>query len=198
MKAGLRMALAAALLLPVPTAGQAGWRAVERVETYAISGKTGIALYRSIGENGPKAGIGRAIAYTDYKLTWRRDYRPQGGGCVLAAARPNLVITYRLPKPAGDLPAATRRLWERFIDGVEKHERVHGEIILDITKKIEALSVGLTVADDPDCTKTRAELQRRLPPLAEELKRRSREFDRVELSEGGNVHQLVLGLVNGE
>ena len=39
------------------------WKAVEMIETYAISGDTGIALYRSIGEKGPKVGVGRAIAY---------------------------------------------------------------------------------------------------------------------------------------
>ncbi|WP_274424805.1 DUF922 domain-containing protein [Chelativorans sp. YIM 93263] len=33
---------------------------------------------------------------------------------------------------------------------VAKHERVHGEIITDIARKIAAMSVGLTMADDPD------------------------------------------------
>ncbi|MFC6489501.1 DUF922 domain-containing Zn-dependent protease [Nitratireductor sp. GCM10026969] len=197
MRTGLRILTAITCLLPLAALAQEGWAPVERIETYPVTGKSGIALYESIGENGPKVGIGRAIAYTDYKLTWRRDYRPQAGGCVLAAATPNLLITYRLPQPSNDLPPATRRLWQTFIEGVEKHERVHGDIILDVVKKIEAVSVGLTVADDPDCTKTRAELQRRLVPLAAELKQRSREFDRVEMSEGGNVHRLVLGLVNG-
>ncbi|MCT8999690.1 DUF922 domain-containing Zn-dependent protease [Chelativorans intermedius] len=196
MKAKLFALATLAALLPAVSA-RAEWQAVERIETYAVSGRTGIALYRSIGERGPKVGIGRAIAYTDYRLTWRRDYRPEDGGCRLAAAVPNLTITYRLPAPADTLPPATRRLWETFIAGVEVHERGHGAIILDVVKKIEAISVGLAVADDPDCTKTRAELQRRLVPLAEELRRRNRDFDREEMSEGGNVHRLVLGLVNG-
>lgn len=187
---------AVAVVLPVP-AYAGDWQAAERVETYTISGDTGIALYRSIGENGPATGDGRVIAHTDYDLTWHREYRPTNdGGCRLAVAWPNLVITYRLPKPAGALPAATQRLWETFIAGVRRHERGHGAIITAIVEKIEALSVGLTAADDPGCTKVRAELQSRLPALAAELRQRNRAYDREEFSEGGVVHRLILALVN--
>ena len=191
------------LLLPLMTLlaalpASADWRPVERIEHYAITGTTGIELYRSIGENGPSVGIGRAIAFTDFDLLWSRDYRPQSdGSCVLASARPSLTITYRLPRPAGPLPPATQRLWDVFIAGVEKHERVHGEIILDMTRQIEAFSVGLRAENDPGCQKVRAELQRQLAVISEERHRRNREFDRVEMSEGGNVHQLILALVNG-
>ncbi|WP_173931173.1 DUF922 domain-containing protein [Chelativorans sp. Marseille-P2723] len=196
MKALSRMVIA--LLCTIPGAACADWMPVEKVVTYAVSGRTGIQLYRSIGVNGPKVANGRAIAYTDFRLTWKRDYQPRDGGCMLASARPNLVITYRLPKVSGTLPAKTRRLWESFIAGVEAHERVHGQIIVDVVRKIQAVSVGLADRDDPDCSKVRAELQRRLVPLVAELKERSRLFDREELSSGGNVHRLVLGLVNGD
>lgn len=185
-------------LVALPSAALADWRAIERVEHYAVTGSTGIELYRSIGENGPSVGIGRAIAYTDFDLLWSRDYRQQSdGSCVLASARPSLTITYRLPRPSSPLPAHTQRLWDVFIAGVEKHERVHGEIILDMTRQIEAVSVGLRAENDPGCQKVRAELQRKLVGISEERHARNREFDRIELSEGGNVHQLVLALVNG-
>lgn len=185
-------------LMALVSPASADWRPVERIEHYAVTGATGIELYRSIGENGPSVGIGRAIAYTDFDLLWSRDYRQQSdGSCVLASARPSLTITYRLPRPAGPLPAHTQRLWDVFIAGVEKHERVHGEIILDMTRQIEAVSVGLRAENDPGCQKVRAELQRKLVAISEERHARNREFDRVELSEGGNVHQLVLALVNG-
>ncbi|WP_374566980.1 DUF922 domain-containing Zn-dependent protease [Nitratireductor sp. ZSWI3] len=179
--------------------GAAGgdWKAIEKVETYAVSGSTGIDLYRSIGEHGPKVGSGRAIAYTDFKLTWQRDYRPRAGGCTLVSAKPKLIIIYRLPKPQGALPPATQRLWDRFIAGVSAHEKVHGEVITDMVKKIEAVSIGLSADDDPDCRKVRRKLQAELPAIVEEQRRRSRDFDREEMSEGGNVHRLVLALVNG-
>lgn len=74
------------------------WKPAEQIKTYAISGDTGGALYQSIGERGPTAGV-QAIAHTTFKLTWRRDYRPQpDGACVLATAKPNLTIIYTWPK----------------------------------------------------------------------------------------------------
>ncbi len=198
LKKGLPTALVAACLLMPHAPARAEWKPTEKIVTYPVSGRTGIDLYRSIGENGPKVGIGRVIAYTDFDLKWSRDYQKRNGGCVLASAKPFLTITYRLPKVSGDLPPETRRLWETFVTGVEKHERVHGEIILDMVKKIEAFSVGLTVQDDPNCKKIREVLTKKLGELSQEQRQKSRAFDRVEMSDGGNVHQLVLALVNGE
>lgn len=175
----------------------AEWQAVEKVQTYAITGQTGAELYASIGERGPKAGIGRAIAYTNFKLTWTRKYEPQGDACVLVVARPKLIITYTLPKPAHQLPAAAQKLWETFIAGVHAHERVHGDMIEDMVRAIEAMSVGLSVSNDPGCRKIRTELTTRLGELSRAQRQKSREFDQLELSEGGNVHRLILQLVNG-
>ena len=36
-----------------------------------------------------------------------------------------------------------------------------------------------------------------LKALSEEQRARSRDFDKVEMSNGGNVHRLILALVNG-
>ena len=52
---------------------RAEWKAVEKTETYAIAGKSGPELYASIGERGPKVGKTRAIAYTNFKLTWSQE-----------------------------------------------------------------------------------------------------------------------------
>jgi len=181
----------------LPAVGKAEWQAVENVQTYPVAGKTGAELYASIGERGPKAGSGRAIAFTNFKLTWTRKYEPQGSACVLTVARPKLIITYRLPKPAQRLPAPVQKRWDTFIEGVRQHERVHGDQIKDMVKKIQAVSVGLTAADDPKCQKVRADLTARLGELSRAQRQQSRDFDRAEMSNGGNVHQLILALVNG-
>ncbi|WP_112833066.1 DUF922 domain-containing Zn-dependent protease [Ensifer sp.] len=188
--------IAGALSLTSPAHAQ--WQAVEKTNTYAISGQTGAELYASIGERGPKVGgLVRAIAHTDFKLTWTRKYEPQDGGCTLVTAKPKLIITYTLPKPSKPLEGAMAQNWETFIAGVRDHERVHGDFIKDLVKAIEATSVGLSVAGDPNCRKIRTELTRRLGELSMAQRQRSRDFDRVELSAGGNVHQLILNLVNG-
>ncbi|HEX7635227.1 MAG TPA: DUF922 domain-containing protein, partial [Noviherbaspirillum sp.] len=77
------------------------------------------------------------------------------------------------------------------------HERVHGDHILDMVKKIEAFSIGLRAENDAKCQKVRAVLQQRLGELSNEQRQRGRDFDRDELSPGGRVHQLILALVNG-
>jgi len=181
--------------LTFPAAAE--WRAVETVETYAVGGSTGMELYASIGQRGPKLGTSRAIAHTTFKLTWSRDYVPKNGACTLAAARPKLVITYLLPKPAKPLPAAVQARWAAFIAGIEAHERIHGEMIKDLVREIEAASIGLTAADDPGCKKVRAALQERLAALSQAQRQRSRDFDRDEMSQGGNVHRLILALIDG-
>lgn len=176
----------------------AEWKAVEREVPYRIQGTTGPELYASIGERGPEVGgLMRTIAHTTFKLTWTRDYQPRNGGCVLASAKPKLTITYTLPKPASRLSGNVRVNWDMFISGVRDHEKVHGVMIKDMVGEIERVSIGLTVDNDPNCKKIRQELTRRLAAISQEQRRKSRDFDRVELGDGGNIHQLILRLVNG-
>nr|WP_210290075.1 DUF922 domain-containing Zn-dependent protease [Rhizobium skierniewicense] len=184
-------------MLAASAQAQTDWRPSEQIKTYTVSGNTGFALYESIGERGPQAGV-QAVAHTTFKLTWRRDYRPQpDGACVLATARPNLTIIYTWPKAPAKLAPEVAASWQRFISGVEKHERVHGAHILEMVKKIEAFSVGLRAENDPKCQRVRDVLQQRLGELSNEQRQRGRDFDKDELSNGGAVHQLILALVNG-
>ncbi len=199
MKTGVQFRLLVACAMSAPTIARADWQPVEKFETYAISGKTGPELYESIGQHGPKVSVGRTIALTNFKLTWRRDYQPQSdGSCMLAGARPNLVITYTLPKPAGKLPGVMQQHWDAFADGLRRHELVHGQRIKDMVTEMVAFSVGLSAPEDPGCKKIRAELTNMLAAASQAQRQHSREFDRVELSNGGNVHQLILRLVNGQ
>ncbi|MEQ1955794.1 DUF922 domain-containing protein [Mesorhizobium sp. CN2-181] len=175
------------------------WQPVEKVEPYAISGTTPPELYVSMGEHGPEIGKGRrVIAFTNFKLTWQRDYQSRGNSCVLASAKPKLIITYKLPKPSQKLPAATSARWKPFLAGIAAHEKVHGQYIIEMVREIVAYSVGLTVEDDPGCKKIRTVLTARLSELSQEQRRKGREFDRVEMGDGGNVQQLILALLNGE
>jgi predicted secreted Zn-dependent protease len=196
--AGRRTCFLLACLLLVPAAARGEWRAIEKTETYAITGQSGPELYASIGERGPQVGgLGRAIAHTSFKLTWRRKYEERDGACVLASALPKLTITYTLPKLTGKLPANIEAHWQTFIAGVRKHELVHGDFIKEMVSAIEAATVGLTVADDPQCRKIKSEMTKRLGEISRTQRQKSRDFDRAELSDGGNVHQLILNLVNG-
>ncbi len=192
-----RLALAVLLLGLAPAGSNAAdWSPQEKVSAYAIDGETGIDLYRSIGEKGPAIGPTRVIAHTTFKLTWRRDYQRRGRDCVLASAVPKLIITYTLPKPRRKLTGQMAARWKTFIDGIAAHERVHGADIITMVRAIEQESVGLTATNDPDCRKIREDLTQRLGRLSNEQRAKSRAFDQVEMSEGGNVQRLILALVD--
>ncbi|MCF7670643.1 DUF922 domain-containing protein [Bacillus subtilis] len=180
-------------------AGHTQAEVIEKVETYAISGTTGPALYAAIGEKGPLIGKNiRTIAHTNFTLLWSRKYKTDDGNCTLVSAKPKLTITYTLPKPAQKLPPQTAALWSTFFDGIEKHEHIHGDYIKEMVHKIEAATVGMSVAKDPKCVKFKTELNKVLSELFQEQRQRGRDFDRLEMSQGGNVHQLILGLVNSQ
>lgn len=191
----------AAFLAALSPAHAADWAPKEVTKHYIVSGATGIELYRSIGEAGPEIGEGgmarRTIALTEYDLKWRRDYRPEGGGCVLAAATPILTITYRLPKAKGALPAAVAEKWRVFTDGIAAHERVHGAHIIDMTNAIIAATVGLRTDGDPQCKALRARVFEAVKAEHAAYKQRANAFDAEEMAQGGAVQRLVLGLVNG-
>jgi predicted secreted Zn-dependent protease len=197
VKTAVRFFILAAVMLQA-AAARAEWQATEQIKTYAISGSTGAELYQSIGERGPQAGESRAIAHTTFKLTWTRKYEVQPDrSCKITIAKPKLIITYTLPKPSAPLAPAANASWERFVAGVETHERWHGETIKAMVKEIETFSFGLTAADDPECKKIRVVLQKRLGELSGHQRQQGRDFDHVEMGQGGNIQQLVLKLVNG-
>ena len=174
------------------------WKASEVVKPYSVSGATGIALYESIGAKGPSTSLGsRAIAHTTWDLKWSRKYEPQAdGSCRLIAAKPFLTITYTLPR-AGKLAEPTAGLWKTFVDGIAAHEKVHGKMIREMVDGIIATTIGLTVPADPKCQKIRKEIETPLIAARDAYRAKSRDFVKVEMSEGGNVHRLILGLVNG-
>ncbi len=177
---------------------QAEWQAIEKVETYSVSGTTGPELYASIGQKGPQISKNRrTIAHTNFTLLWSRKYKTDDGNCTLVSAKPKLTITYTLPKPAQKLPPETAALWATFYAGIEKHEHIHGDYIKEMVQKIETATVGMSVANDPKCTKFKTELNKVLSELFQEQRQRGRDFDRSDMAQGGNIHQLILGLVNG-
>ncbi|TNM62367.1 DUF922 domain-containing Zn-dependent protease [Aliirhizobium smilacinae] len=189
--------LVAGILFVAPSVATAQWAPAEQIKTYTVSGSTGIELYSQIGEKGPLVGDQmRTIAHTDFKLLWSRKYEPQpDGSCKLVSARPSLTLIYTLPK-AGKLPDRLKAKWQVFSDGVRRHELHHGEMIVEMVKEIETVSVGLSVPDDPKCAKIRTDLTAKLGEISRRNRERHRDYDRIEMNNGGNVHQLILNLVN--
>lgn len=191
------LALAAGLAFLALPAPAAEWQATEVTKTYAVSGSSGPELYASIGQNGPTIGPTRTIAVTNYDLRWRRSYVPEGTSCRLAAAIPFLTITYTLPKPSAKLPAATAALWQAFADGIAAHEKVHGRYVREMTQAILDTTVGMVVENDPGCRLIKERVKAPILEAGLAYKAKNSAFEKSEMAKGGNVHRLILALVNG-
>ncbi len=172
------------------------WPVTEQVKTYPVRGSDALALYRSIDDNGPKTSLGnQAIALTEFDLRWRRDYRPDGSACVLAAATPFLTITTTLPKPAARLTGDLAARWKPFIAGITAHEAVHGMMIRALTAEIISQTVGTRLEDDANCKKIRPVILEKVKAAYAAHLARSRDFDKVEMGQGGTVEMLIRALV---
>ncbi|MET3615084.1 putative secreted Zn-dependent protease [Rhizobium aquaticum] len=198
----LAFALAMSPVATSPLAAQepSGWKPTEKIERYAISGQSELDLYKSIGDKGPmvRGGKVRAIAYTDFKLTWDRAYESDAtGACRLARNIPNVTIIYRFPKPSGKLAPSVKANWNTFEAGIEAHERQHGQFIMQMVRRMVAETSNLSAANDPTCKKVRAELTRRMGAAFKEKSGKDAAFDKTEMGDGGNVRQLVMTFVYG-
>lgn len=161
-----------------------------------VDGSTGMALYRSIGVKGPKLSTGtRTIAYTDWSLKWGRDYVPDGSACRLKAVRPFLEITYKLPKARAKLAGETKRKWDTFVAGMAAHEKVHGELLHQMTEEVIRDTLNFRMDNDPKCRTIRAEVKRLALDAYARYRTASRDFDKAEMAEGGNIRKLVFGLI---
>ena len=185
-------------LLAVPAQAR-DWKATERTEHYMVDGSTGMALYQSIGVNGPlieaRGRRTRTIAHTTWDLKWHRDYVRRGKACRLTGVKPFLVITTTLPKARAKLAAPVAAQWKAFAEGIAAHERVHGDLIRAMVDDMIVQTSELTVDNDPGCKAIRAEVQRRITAAHERYKDVTRAFETSEMAAGGNVRKLVLGLI---
>ncbi|WP_425349371.1 DUF922 domain-containing Zn-dependent protease [Falsochrobactrum shanghaiense] len=174
------------------------WQATEIIQPYAIAGRTAPDLYESIGARGPKIGKIRVIAHTSYVLTWDRKFDRSNNACTVISATPKLKITYTLPKPSQKLASPVKESWDTFYEGIRTHELVHGDIAKDMTREIVRKTVGLSVPNDPKCQKIRKVLAKEITDMVNVQRAQGRDFDRVEMGNGGNVHQLILAFLNGD
>jgi predicted secreted Zn-dependent protease len=181
----------------VAVAGEAaaGVKVSEKTRSYEVAGKTGAALLAAMDRRGPKHGfLTRAIAQTRYSVSWTIEWGETSTACRVKSIDGELDIIYTYPEVQG-LPLALDRRWDRFLAGVKKHEKMHGDMARQMAKAVEKSVAKLSVGNDPGCRKARAEVKRRMTAIYADYEARQIKFDAREHRDGGKVEGLIEGLV---
>jgi predicted secreted Zn-dependent protease len=181
----------------VAVAGEAaaGVKVSEKTRSYGVAGGTGAALLAAMDRRGPKHGfLTRAIAQTRYSVSWTIEWGETRSACRVKNIDGELDITYTYPSARGLAPGLERR-WARFLAGVEKHEKVHGDMARQMASAVEKSVGRLSVADDPGCRKARSEAKRRMTAIYADYEARQIKFDVREHRGGGRVEGLIGALV---
>jgi predicted secreted Zn-dependent protease len=177
-------------------AAVAGVHISEKTQNYAIAGKTGMALVDAMDRRGPKHGLlTRAIAQTGYSVSWQIEWGETRDACRVKRVDGQLAITYTYPRVAGSMPADLNGKWSRFMAGVRKHEGTHADLARQMARAAERSVASLTIRNDPNCRKSRAEVKRRMAAIYADYEARQLRFDAKEHREGGNVERLIGALV---
>ncbi len=186
--------VACVLLFGVCLVGEAfaGVKVSEKTRSYNITGKTGTALLDAMDRRGPKHGFQtRAIAQTRYTIGWSIEWAETRTACRVKGVDGELALTYTYPRVAEKLTPDMSRRWDKFLYGVTKHEKMHGDIARQMVAAAEKSVAKLTVSNDPGCRKSRSEVKRRMAAIYADYEERQVRFDDKEHREGGRVDGLI-------
>ena len=181
----------------VAVAGEAaaGVKVSEKTRSYEIAGKSGEALLAAMDRRGPKHGfLTRAIAQTRYSVSWTIEWGETRTACRVKKIDGELDIIYTYPTTRG-LSTGLERRWKRFLAGVRKHEKAHGDMARQMARAVEKSIARLSVDNDRGCRRARAEGKRRMAAIYAEYEARQIRFDTREHGDGGRVEGLIEALV---
>jgi predicted secreted Zn-dependent protease len=128
-----------ALLLAAPA-----WavRVHDRVVYYDLTGKTQAELREQMQRLGPTGEDGqRYDGYTEWNVTWRHRFQPQGRGCGLAEFDVDVDVLMTLPRWQDRTGTDDElvRSWERYERGLRTHEEGHRDNGVKTAERIEQL-----------------------------------------------------------
>ncbi|MEL6947049.1 MAG: DUF922 domain-containing protein [Pseudomonadota bacterium] len=180
---GLMAGLITSLLIALTTAVDARVIVKERTKYYAIRGKTGRDIFRSIGLRSKRgAGVQHAIATTtsnirvsNVKTAIRRSR------CVVVSAEVRLNLTYRYPRWRGrGASPAVRKAWKDFFAHAVRHENTHGSISKKYARRIYNELKRTTGRVSRQCSDFSSKARRKFARLSKNLDAEHRRFDRRE------------------
>jgi predicted secreted Zn-dependent protease len=132
---------------------QAEPRVTETVEHYDVSGSTPQEVRKALNQVGPvdKTEGKRFDAVTNWFVNWRYTYSNAGRSCSISSASTDVKVTITMPRLKLDsaTPAELRQAFDTYTANLMVHEKGHGQIGIDIAKRIEDGMVKLPA--EPNC-----------------------------------------------
>lgn len=153
----------------------------ERTTFYNVSGKSGKALFQSIGKRGPKVRARHAIATTTSAIRVR-NLKPKitRRACRVGSVDVIVDITYRYPRWKGARKASPKlqKAWKNFMKKVRVHERIHGRIAKDHARDVHKTLKGFRGRVSRGCKNFGRGAERKFRRQAKKADRRHRMLDR--------------------
>lgn len=191
------LALAAATMtLTAMAPAIAAPRIKVKTSYYSISGSTGMDLFKDMNRKGPRhAFMKKAMAQTQYRSTPSGKVSWENGICAVKNGGYTLDLTYVYPKPDRPLSGRLAVNWNRFMADTYRHEKVHGQIAIEMASKLDATLRSFRMKDKSNCARALNALSARINGIYDTYKKKQVAFDILEHRKGGKVEKSVLVLV---
>lgn len=173
----------------------------EKEKYYSVRGKTGAQIYKSISKNGPKVSKKHVVAFTstrfkldNFKEKITRRY------CKIAKIDVVVALVYTYPKWHGYKrgSAKSRNNWDKFIKLLERHEKRHGKISVEIARKIERLVKRAKGQTSRGCEGFKTTVIRGLKLLRVKHQKLNAQFDRREDFKYSKITRSMIALIEGK
>jgi predicted secreted Zn-dependent protease len=113
-----------------------------KIVPYEIEGATAEALYASIKEKGPRKGLGRFWAYTEWAVDWHYRFQETASACAIdpesLAVRAAIIQYLPLWKGYAGAAEPLKGNFERFRAALNAHEDLHAQHGIDAAREILA------------------------------------------------------------
>jgi predicted secreted Zn-dependent protease len=167
-----------------------------KTKFYEVKGKDGEEVLRNINRKGPRHGfLVRAIAQTQYTLSYGYDTVQSSQGCSVTKAEVKMDIVYVFPKLAGKNSRHLNTRWKQFMAGVQKHEETHGSLARQMASATEKALLSTHVSGKRGCGQIKNVAKRNVDKVFKIYERQQVAFDKKEHRDNGNVEKLVTAFV---
>lgn len=167
-----------------------------KTKHYDVRGKTGAEVLRQINRKGPRHGfLVRAIAQTQYSLSYGYESVQTSKGCRINKARVKMEIVYVYPKLDGKVSGRLATRWKSFLKGVRKHEEVHGKLARQMAAATEKTLLSTRVSGKRGCRKIKRVAKRNVDKVFKKYEQKQVAFDKKEHRDNGNVDKLIQKLI---